>query len=149
MNMTWNELLQQRRVAAEPASKQELDGLRALARRNLQDAALPGLSVDGQFSMAYNAARTLATEAIRAAGYRVRPTGGAHYNTFRALEAALGPSAATLATYLDSCRIKRNELSYDAANLVSESDATELVKKTEELGDLVEDWIRQNHAQLS
>ena len=48
--------------------------------RNLQDAAPPGLSVDGKSSMAYNAARTLATVAVRAAGYRIKQTGGGHYS---------------------------------------------------------------------
>ena len=58
MSMTWNELVQQKRVAAEPATKQELDELRALVQRNLQDAALRGLSPDGKFGMAYNAAQS-------------------------------------------------------------------------------------------
>lgn len=136
-------------MAAEAATKQELDELRALARRNLADAALPGLSADGQFSMAYNAARTIATLAVRAAGYRIKQTGGAHYNTFLALETALGPAAATLAAYLDTCRITRNELSYDATNVVSESDAAELAVKAQELFNLVEDWIARNHPELA
>ena len=59
--MTWNDLVQQRRVAPESTSKQELDDLRALVDRNLNDAALPKLSADGRFGMAYDAARTLAT----------------------------------------------------------------------------------------
>ena len=98
--------------------------------------------------MAYNAARTLATVAVRAAGYRVKQTGGAHYNTFLAVEAAIGSSAAALAAYLDNCRVKRNELSYDAANLVSESDGDELLNRARELRVLVEDWIAQNHPGL-
>ena len=145
MSMTLSELASQRRVAAEPASRQELDELRALAARNLQDAALPVLSADGKFSMAYDAARTTANTAIRAAGYRVKPTGGAHYNTFLALEAALGLTVANLAAYLDGCRVKRNELSYDAASLVGESDAEELLENAKELRNLVEGWISQNH----
>ena len=138
MSMTLSELLQQRRVAAEPTTKQELENLRALATRNLQDAALPGLSTDGKFGMAYNAARTPGTTLLK-------PEAD---HTFLALETALGPSSATLVGYLDSCRIKRNELSYDAANLIGESDANELVEKAEELRDLVEHWIAQNHPNL-
>ena len=87
--MTWTELESQRRVAPEPAAKSEIDQLRALAERNLADAALPGLSADGRFSMAYNAARTLVTIAIRACGYRVKQAGGMHRNTFLALPAAM------------------------------------------------------------
>ncbi len=52
--MTWSELEKQQRVAKEPARKSEIDELRALAGRNLQDASLEGLSPDGCFSFAYN-----------------------------------------------------------------------------------------------
>ena len=78
----------------------------------------------------------------------MRQLGYSAYNTFLALETALGPSAATMAAYLDNCRTARNELSYDAAGLVSESDADELVEKAEELRDVVEGWISKNHPNL-
>ncbi len=42
MSLTWSELESQRRVAKEPTAKSEIDELRALADRNLRDAALPG-----------------------------------------------------------------------------------------------------------
>ena len=80
--MTWSELGAQRRLAREPASRTEIEELRALAKRNLREASLEGLSPDGCFSFAYDAARILATIAIRASGYRIKKTGGAHYNTF-------------------------------------------------------------------
>ncbi len=99
--MTWSELENQRRVVREPTTKSEIDELRALAERNLKDAALPLLSSDGRFSMAYNAARTLANVSIRACGYRVKQKGGAHYNTFLALPLAMGPRYETFADYFD------------------------------------------------
>lgn len=107
-----------------------------------------GLSADGRFSMAYNAARTLATIAIRASGYRVKQPGGAHRNTFLALPVAMGPAFDTLATYFDSCRQSRNDLSYDAANVVSDSDAAELLKKATQFRTDVENWLRRNHPTL-
>jgi uncharacterized protein (UPF0332 family) len=146
--MTWGELEQQRRVAREPTTKSEIDDLRALAQRNLQDAAIPGLSSDGRFSMAYNAARALATIAIRASGYRVKQTGGAHYNTFLALPVAMGASFETLAAYLNSCRQTRNELNYGAASVVSKSDATELLEKASEFLESLEEWLRTSHPSL-
>jgi hypothetical protein len=119
-----------------------------LANRNLQDAALLGLSADGRFSMAYNAARTLATIAIRAAGYRVKQSGGAHYTTFLALPLALGPSFDLLALYFDNCRQSRNDLCYGAAGVVSDSDATELLEKATEFRDSIENWLSRNHPAL-
>lgn len=98
--------------------------------------------------MAYNAARTLATVAIRSAGYRIKQFGGAHYNTFLALPLAMGPSFDMLAAYFDNCRQSRNDLSYGAASVVSESDATELLEKTTEFRESVEDWLSKNHPTL-
>jgi hypothetical protein len=146
--MTWSELEKQKRIAKEPTTKSEIDALRALAARNLKDAALPQLSSDGRFSMAYNAARTLATVSIRASGYRVKQVGGAHYNTFFALTAAMGAAYDTLATYLDGCRQSRNDLSYGAASVVSDSDADELLKKATEFRESIEVWLRTKHPTL-
>jgi hypothetical protein len=107
--MTWNELENERRIVAEPTTRAEIEELRALAARNLQDASLEQLSADGRFSMAYSAARALATIAIRASGYRIKQTGGAHYNTFLALPVAMGASVDAIAIYFDSCRQARND----------------------------------------
>lgn len=148
MSVTWNELEQQRRVAPEPTTKSEIDDLRALAQRNLQDAALPQLSSDGRFSMAYNAARTLANISIRAAGYRVKQSGGGHYNTFLALPVAMGSIYDTLSAYFDSCRQARNDLSYGAASVVSESDADELLQKATEFQRDLSNWLQTNHPTL-
>jgi len=69
--MTWEQLLDQRRVRPHRTSKQELDALRALIALDLQDAALPGLSADRRFAIAHNAALQTAKIAIACAGYRV------------------------------------------------------------------------------
>jgi len=146
--MTWSELEQQRRVVKEPAGKSEIDELRAMAVRNLQDASLEGLSPDGRFSLAYNAARCLTTMAVRASGYRLKQTGGAHYNTFLALPVAMGTRFDTVAAYFDSCRQSRNDLSYGSASVVSESDSKELVAKAEAFLKAVDAWLLKNHPTL-
>lgn len=130
-------------------SKQEVDELRAVAERNLADAAVNGLSTDGKFSLAYDAARTLATVAVRCAGYRVRAGLGSHHNTFQALEAAMGKSVSNEADYFDACRQKRNDLSYDAAHVATETEADELLKKAKSFSKTVEDWISKNHPSLA
>ena len=55
--MSWKHLLG-RNVTAEPPAKQELDDLRSIVIRSLQDAVTTGLSADARFVMAYDAART-------------------------------------------------------------------------------------------
>src|SRR5690349_24676837 len=113
MAMSWAKLLNDRRVSALPPSKAELDNLRSIVERSLKDGAIPGLSADARFVMAYDAARTLSLMVVRASGYRPRSVGG-HYNTFLALEAA-DPAFAALSVYFDACRMKRNDCEYDFA----------------------------------
>ena len=129
-------------------SRQELDGLRAVVARDLNDACVPGLSTDRRFATAYNAVLQLAKMAIACAGYRVVGQGH-HVTTFEALELAMGPSIAPLASYFDICRRKRNLLDYDMANVATETEAHELLAKAEELRQLVEQWIGQHHPQLT
>jgi len=121
--MTWKELLAQGRVERRPASKEELHELRSLVERSLADARLEGLSTDGKFGHAYEAARALSTMVVRASGYRVRAHGGGHYNAFLALEAADIRRFARHSVYFNTCREKRNELSYETAGVVTETEA--------------------------
>jgi hypothetical protein len=57
--MTWTKLLANNNVTREQPSKSELANLRSIVARGLKDVAVPGLSVDARFVMAYDAARTL------------------------------------------------------------------------------------------
>jgi hypothetical protein len=110
--MSWAKLAG-RYVTPEKTSKAELDNLRSIVARSLQDAATPGLSSDARFVMAYDAARTLSLIIVRSEGYRPKSVGG-HYNTFLALKAA-DISFQKLANYFDTCRMKRNSCEYDFA----------------------------------
>jgi hypothetical protein len=145
--MTWKELLEENRVAAHVASKQEVDDLRGAVDRNLRDAAIAQLSTDNRFGLAYEAALLLAKIAIACAGYRVKGQ-GAHQTTFAALPLAVGPELAAAAAYLDRCRRKRNEISYDCAGLVSETEAAEIFSQTQALQRAVERWIATAHPAL-
>jgi hypothetical protein len=58
-----------RPVHTHKTSKQELDDLRAVIRRDLSDAAIPALSEDRRFATAYNAALQAAKMAVACAGY--------------------------------------------------------------------------------
>ena len=146
--MTWKELLAAGRVESHVTSKQELDDLRSAVRRNLYDAALVGLSADNKFGLAYEAGLLLAKMAVACVGYRVKGQ-GAHKTTFVALRLAMGSSVAETASYLDRCRRKRNEISYDTAGLASDTEAEELVAEMEEFQRAVEGWIARNHPHLS
>src|SRR5436309_2184642 len=106
--MTWRKLEAAGRVAPHRTSTRELADLREAAERNLRDAALPGLSVDNSFGVAYEAALLVSKMAIACAGYRVKGL-GAHETTFIALELSLGSDVSTAARYFERCRRKRND----------------------------------------
>ncbi len=147
--MTWQDLLRTERAKTHRTSRQEIDGLRAVVDRDLQDAALPGLSEDRRFATAYNAVLQLATMAVACAGYRVSAKQGHHENTYVALELAMGKPVAALAKYFNTCRKKRNTVDYNLANVITETELQELLEKAEDFRNLVEDWIAGHHPHLA
>jgi hypothetical protein len=146
--MTWRQLLTTHRVQRHTTSRQELDGLRAVVARDLGDAQVPGLSTDRQFATAYNAVLQLAKMAIACAGYRVVGQGH-HVTTFEAVELAMGRSVASLVSYFETCRRKRNMLDYDTANVATETEVRELVEKAHAFRQLVEQRIAQQYPQFT
>jgi len=140
--MTWKELLAQKRVERVPAGEGEIEGLLTLSARALADALIIAMTPEGRYDRAYDAARTLATAVVRSCGYRVKAVGGGHYNTFRALEAADAKQFGAYAIYLDVCRRKRNELSYESFGFVSDTELEELIEQTSKFRNLTMAWMR-------
>jgi hypothetical protein len=134
-------------VATEPTSRTEIKDLRAVVHRNLADAQIKKLSEDGRFGHAYDAARILANIIVRASGYRVKSEGGGHYNTFLALKMA-DPTFAKKSVYLDSCRRKRNNFLYEQANVVSHTEAEELIWHASGFSLEVDVWLKKHHPNL-
>jgi len=105
------------------------------------------LSADWRFGIAYNAALKLCTVLLYASGYRAERN-LQHYRTMQALPLILGDDKKGDATYLDACRVKRNQAEYDRVGVVSYSEAEELVKFVEELGMLVNEWLKEQRPEL-
>jgi len=145
--VTWKQLLAENRITAEPASRHEIQDLRGVVRRNIADAQINGLSDDGRFSHAYDAARILANIVVRATGHRVKGDGGGHYNTFLALKAA-DPAFEKMAVYLDACRRKRNNFLYERANIVSYTEMEDLLWHVSAFSLEVDAWLKKRHPHL-
>lgn len=143
--MSWQNLLANRTVQNHTTSRQEMDNLRELVSRDLKDAGIEGLSADRRFATAYNSVLQISKMAIACAGYRVAVGTGHHQKTFEAVKIALGNPAENLADYFETCRRKRNKIDYDAAEVVTETEADEILEKAREFQTLVEDWIAKNH----
>jgi hypothetical protein len=139
--MSWDRLLAAGRIARHRTSAAELDALRAAIARNLRDAALPGLSADNRYGLAYEGGLLAAKMAVAAAGYRVKAVPGAHRVTFEAVALAIGPSVEPLVSYFELARRRRNELSYEAAEVVTDRDAEEMAQQAETLRRMVDGWL--------
>ena len=131
----------------KPARK-EIAGLLALADRSLADAGIGGLSAEGRFQFAYNAALTMATAALHAAGYRTNSNApGHHAITVESMEHTVGADAALVRKF-DAFRRKRHRVSYDAPAAVSEPEVAELLALARQLQRDVEAWLRARHPAL-
>src|SRR5260370_39621413 len=82
--MSWKTLQSEGKARAHKASKKELDELRGVIARDLEDAAIQELSDDRRFATAYNAALQASKMAILCAGYQLASTPGHHRLTFEA-----------------------------------------------------------------
>ena len=57
-------------LSAEPRDEKEFKSLRDSGLTRLKDAGVPGLSLEGRFGLAYNAAHSMCVAALRWHGYR-------------------------------------------------------------------------------
>ena len=146
--MSWKALLAARKIHTHQSSKQELDELRAVVKRDLSDAALPALSEDRRFATAYNAALQVAKMATACAGYRVAAVPGHHALSFECAGFALGKQADKLMLFFDGCRRKRNVIDYTWVQIATATEAAELLERAAQFNALVEAWIKNTHPHL-
>jgi len=136
-------------VKKQSTSPKEIQGLLAVADRDLADSNVPGLSRDRRFATAYGAALQLASVVLRASGYRTSTgAGGHHWRTIKLLPELMGADQKDRAAYLDSCRRARNQADYDRINVVSEAELIELLEEVLRFRAEVLDWLTMKHPDL-
>jgi hypothetical protein len=108
-------------LKAEPRNEAEVSRMLAMARTRLADARLAGLSREGRFSSAYNAAHAAALAALRWHGYRSEN----RYIVFQCLAHTLGWPAHRWRV-LDAAHRKRNLAEYEGFLEIEESTIQEL-----------------------
>jgi len=100
--------------------------------------------------MAYPAALDLATVVLRASGYRAKSGApGHHENTFAALSELFGKEGPSLTRYFQSCRKKRNTVSYAAWIDISEKESEEFLKELDGFREAVKEFLMRNHPKLA
>ncbi|KEQ19352.1 hypothetical protein [Endozoicomonas numazuensis] len=120
------------KLKKEPPDAQEFAGMVRAAETKLKDAAIQGLSVDSQFSLAYSAVHALSLAALRWHGYRSE----SRYLVFQCLQHTLGLSRAKWRV-LDQCHNQRNLAEYEGHLDVNPQLLKELIQLSHELLNLV------------
>ena len=128
------------------AKPEDIRALFSVADRELADSRIPGLSTDGRFNHAYNAALQAAAAALAASGYRAAQ-GSHHHMIIQSLARTIGADAGTVGK-LDRFRKKRNTAEYEMAGGVTDLEAKEMVDLAARLRKDVEGWIRLKHSDL-
>jgi len=145
--MSFDELLQAKRLRPHEPTAEEIGDLFDRAMRDLQHARQTTDSQDWRFIAAYSAARAIATVPLAASGFRASGPGH-HATVIAALPASLGPDALGLKAYLNQCRALRNRALYDEAHLVTAERVEELLEAVADLRRLVLTWLAENHPDL-
>jgi hypothetical protein len=113
-------------LKSEPRNDAEVRRLLEMAHTRLADAKISGISAEGRFISAYNAAHAAALTALRWHGYRSEN----RYTVFQCLPHTLGWSAVQWRV-LDSAHQKRNLAEYEGFLEVEESTIAELCELVE------------------
>ncbi|MEW6026211.1 MAG: hypothetical protein AB1599_02805 [Planctomycetota bacterium] len=145
--MTLKELLNDDKLRAHKTSAQELADILKVTERDLADAAIPVLSTDRRFTIAYNAILQLSTMVLYAKGYKTHGAGH-HFTTFETLKLILPPEYNELINYFDSCRGKRNISDYDRAGVVSKQESDEILTEAIAFKKNILNWLRTNYPRL-
>ena len=128
------------------SSQVEMADLFRLVARDLKDAQVSQLSLDGRLGIAYNAALQSATAALAAAGYRAARESH-HYRVIQSLAHTIGADE-NMITQLDVYRKKRNRSDYERAGSVTDKEVGELIHLTNQINKSVKSWIRRKYPEL-
>ena len=115
-------------LKAEQPDQAEFSGLLKSADRKIPDAENPSLSPESRFTLAYDAAHSLALAALRWHGYRSEN----RYMVFQALAHTLSFPPAKW-RFLDNCHGKRNAALYEGGYADDEQLILELIAIAKDL----------------
>jgi len=144
--MSLGDWLRNRWLQEHKSSREEIQGLLGVVDRSLQDAEAPGISPDGKFSLAYNAALQCAVAALAAEGYRPSRQ-SKHYHAIESLELTLGEPSDSV-RFLHAASKKRNVAFYERSGSISDAEVDELMVYAKELRSKLVSWLKKNHEEL-
>ena len=129
-------------------SKSGLQNMLNIADREISDAKLPQISVDGKFAHSYDALRSLCEAALYASGFIVPKGGRKHERSIQSLEFTLDGSFSEQIDYFDRCRRLRHKTVYERTGVIGQGEADILLKRTESLKQGLLEWLEKYHSKL-
>src|SRR5437867_9928380 len=132
----------------DDATVAEIQQLFEVVDRDLADAQATGLSADGRFQHAYDAALQQCMIALRACGYRMPKGSGHHKRGIESLRYALGNQWAQTSDHLERCSRLRGQGMYERIGIASDQDAEDLIDTTRRLRTDVVKWLKNQHPKL-
>lgn len=146
--MSFEDLIKGANIVPEATSRREVQELLAVADRSLSDASAVGLSPEGRFTFAYDAALQLSTIPLRCKGYRTRGLGH-HWTVFSAMPELMGKELEALADHFQTCRVKRSTAIYHQSSVVTKTEAEALCREVMGFEKSVRRWLETNYPQYA
>ena len=143
--MNLNEWFNNGWLKRHQTSRDEIQNLLNLVKRDLTDCRIPELSTDWRFAIAYNAALQCCSIALYCRGFKVARGQSEHYRAIQSLVYTLGKEHAADRDYLNACRNKRNISDYDSAGTISDKESLELIDFADDLYQKMLDWLKKNY----
>jgi hypothetical protein len=129
-------------------SAEDVGDLLAIADRELSDASLQGISIDGRFTHAYDAVRCLAEAALHASGYDVPKGSQQHERMIESLRFTVPANVPGNVDYFDRCRRLRHQAMYVRTGMLQQRDADELLAAAQGLRVEIGRWLRSKYPGL-
>jgi len=130
------------------ATPAEIAQLLAVVDREIADASIKAVSVDGRFMHAYDAALNLCAIALRASGYIAAKGQGNHKRTIGSLIFTLGKEYQQISDQIELASRRRGQAMYDRVGVVQEVDSTELLQTAIELRLVIIAWLKKDKPDL-
>jgi hypothetical protein len=125
-----------------------VESLLAIAEREIGDASLEGISVDGRFDHSYDAIRSLCEVALHASGYEVPRGGRKHERVIESLKFTVDGPWTDEVDLFDRSRRLRHQSIYERIGVVQQQDADDLLRTARRLLEGTREWLDKQHPEL-